>query len=197
MQNRIAQLAESQNLSGSELARRLDMHPHAMRRYLRNETQPKSPLAAKIAEMFGVSVEHVLGFGEDASIALGRIPLYGTAEGGLGSDVSLAQAIDHIERPSLMRAAPSAYAVYVVGESMEPRYYAGEIAYVNPTRPVRKGDFVIVQMLDGDDRSAIIKRYISSNDKHVFVEQLNPSRKMQLPKKIIVGVHFVQGAFLT
>ena len=80
---------------------------------------------------------------------------------------------------------------------MEPRYFAGEIAYVNPTRPVRKGDFVIVQMLDGDDRSAIIKRYISSNDKNVVVEQLNPSRKIQLHKKNIVGVHFVQGAFLT
>ena len=75
------------------------------------------------------------------------IPLYGSAEAGLGSDLTnVDSAVDFIEPHPAIRNNKGGYACYVVGTSMEPRFQQGEIVYVSPGRPAKQGDDVIVQM---------------------------------------------------
>ena len=60
-------------------------------------------------------------------------------------------------------ARRNAYAVYIVGDSMEPRYYAGELAHIHPGKPITIGAFVLVQIRpehDGDTPKAVIKRLV-------------------------------------
>ena len=65
------------------------------------------------------------------------LPVLGTARG--GSDALMfndGEVVERVTRPSLLAGATQAYAVYMTGESMEPRYHALELLYVNPARPI-------------------------------------------------------------
>lgn len=70
-------------------------------------------------------------------------------EDGLRSDVE-----DRISRPYDVRD-PRAYGVRVRGDSMIPRYQAGDTVVVSPNTPVQDGDEVYVALLSGE---RLIKR---------------------------------------
>jgi len=75
-----------------------------------------------------------------------RVPVLGMAECGPdGWSMWNGDIIDTIPRPMNLMGAPKAYAVYIVGDSMEPRYYSGELAHIHPGKPVTIGAFVLVQ----------------------------------------------------
>ena len=61
---------------------------------------------------------------------------------------------------------------------MEPRYYAGEMLYVNPNRPLTRGCFVAVEMADGQ---CLIKQFVRRSDDHVVLAQFNPPKEIRLP----------------
>ena len=66
-------------------------------------------------------------------VRLGRIPLYGQAVGGSDGQFPLnGSLITEIAAPPSLAGVAGAYAVMVVGTSMEPRYFAGEAVFVNP-----------------------------------------------------------------
>lgn len=196
--NNIDKLARHMGVSIGELARRVGMEPHTLRRYARNESQPKPELALKLAAVFGCDPGEVLGFTTPEKIPLSRIPLYGSAEAGLGSDITnMDRAIDHIDRPSFLLSASSAYAVYVIGESMEPRFRPGEIVYVDPAVPIRAGVDVIVQMADEDKLTAIVKEYSGSNDDAIIFKQYNPEKKITIEKFRVTSIHLIRGIYIT
>jgi len=195
--NNIDKLARHMGVSIGELARRIDMQPHTLRRYARNESQPKPDLALKLASVFGCDPSEVLGFTTSENIPLSRIPLYGSAEAGLGSDITnMDRAIDHVGRPSFLLSASSAYAVYVIGESMEPRFRSGEIVYVDPAVPIRGGADVIVQMADEDKLTAIVKEYSRSNDDAIILKQYNPEKKITIEKFRVTSIHLIRGIYM-
>jgi phage repressor protein C with HTH and peptisase S24 domain len=123
-----------------------------------------------------------------------RIPVYGQAVGGRDGEFILNgnQISDILAPPSLSRVA-DAYAVYVVGDSMEPRYFAGEMVFVNPRLPISKGAFVVAQIAIGDDEipHAYVKRFVSSDARRLRLEQYNPSKILEFPAASVVSVHRV------
>src|SRR5690606_21801676 len=61
------------------------------------------------------------------------LPVLGAAQGGTkGLFMSNGDVFDMVERPGNLVGVRSAYAVYMVGDSMEPRYYAGWLLGINP-----------------------------------------------------------------
>jgi phage repressor protein C with HTH and peptisase S24 domain len=105
--------------------------------------------------------------------------------------------VDWIDRPANLIGVPDAYAVYIVGDSMEPRYFQGEVAHVNPHKPLTIGAFVVMQMVppqDGGAPRAFLKRLIKrSGNKFVF-EQYNPHKTFNLTREQIHSMHRVVGA---
>ena len=81
-------------------------------------------------------------------------------------------------RPDYLAGATQAYAIFVHNDSMEPRYYHGEMLYVDPTLPPRPGDFVVVQT--ADDR-AFVKRLKRRTQDLIVVEQFNPPKDIRFP----------------
>src|SRR5262249_26816986 len=64
---------------------------------------------------------------------IGAIPVYGHAMGGKDGEFVLnGNQVSEVLAPPNLSHVPDAYAVYVVGDSMEPRYFAGETVFVNP-----------------------------------------------------------------
>jgi phage repressor protein C with HTH and peptisase S24 domain len=91
----------------------------------------------------------------------------------------------------------SAYGVYVVGASMEPRYFPGELVLIHPGKPVTLGAFVLVQRKpkhDGDPPLAVIKRLIKRTASRITLEQFNPAKSFDIRSDDIVSIHRVVGA---
>jgi phage repressor protein C with HTH and peptisase S24 domain len=127
-----------------------------------------------------------------------RVPVLGMAECGPdGWSLWNGDIIDTIPRPMNLAGAPKAYAVYIVGDSMEPRYYSGELAHIHPGKPVTIGAFVLVQIRpdhDGDTPKAVVKRLIKRSATKITLEQYNPPKKFDIKSDDIVSIHRVVGS---
>jgi phage repressor protein C with HTH and peptisase S24 domain len=176
-----------------------------------NGSRGLSRAAARYARFFGVSLDWLIdGRGEFTPAGgaelppprngeLGgparfgaRIPAYGQAVGGRDGEFILNgnRIVDILAPPSL-QGVPDAYAVYVVGDSMEPRYFAGEAVFVNPRLPVRRGDFVVAQIAvdDGEPPHAYVKRFVARDARTLRLEQFNPKKTLAFPVARVISVH--------
>ena len=71
------------------------------------------------------------------------LPVLGTAMGGEeGAFEFNGEVVDYVRRPPGLEMARGAFAIYVQGESMAPRYEEGELVFVHPGRPARP-DFAV------------------------------------------------------
>ena len=107
------------------------------------------------------------------------------------------EVIEMTSRPPNLAGAALAYAVYVVGDSMEPRYHSGELVYVHPGRPVDVGAYVLVQVKpkeDGDAPKAVVKRLVRRSATKVTLEQFNPKKTIELKSSDILSMHRVVGS---
>ena len=91
-------------------------------------------------------------------------------------------------RPEVVRGA-----IYVVGESMAPRYQPGEFVYVHPHRPVQPGDHVVVQTRTDDQEppQSYIKRLVRRTATKIVCAQYNPASQTEFVSKEVVSVHKV------
>jgi phage repressor protein C with HTH and peptisase S24 domain len=101
------------------------------------------------------------------------------------------EAKEYIVRPPALTGVSNAFALYVHGESMEPRYYAGEMLYVNPNRPVTKGCFVAVEMSSGQ---GLIKQFVRRSDELLVLAQFNPPKEIRLPIGDVKNIYRITGS---
>ncbi|KAB7788002.1 hypothetical protein F8B43_0007 [Methylorubrum populi] len=140
------------------------------------------------------------GLPERIETASGGLPIFGVSVGGDARSRTLfnGQRLGEVARPMSLANNGRAYATYVHGDSMEPRYEAGEIVLVNPEKGYRKGNYVVAQVYDndGDPPFGYVKRFVSFGDELVL-EQLNPpaeeERFMRFPRERVVSVHRIVG----
>jgi phage repressor protein C with HTH and peptisase S24 domain len=125
------------------------------------------------------------------------LPVYGSAVGGVdGSFEMNGQEVEYVERPPSLSGARNAYGVYVKGDSMSPRFEEGWLVQVNPSRPVRKGDNVVVQLKGIDEHApplAYLKVFESRTPNNLIVRQFNPARMLEWPLSDVISVHRVVG----
>lgn len=111
-------------------------------------------------------------------------------------ELGIADIIEHVRRPLAFARNAGAYALYVTGASMEPRYDAGDMIYVDPRRPPSRGDDVVVQLRGGNDQAegivcAMIKRLVRQSSTIVELEQYNPPLRFTLPMSQVAEIHRV------
>jgi len=124
------------------------------------------------------------------------LPVLGVAAGSAIAAFVIGDAVDWVERPPALRRARNAYALFVHGTSMAPKYEHGDIVFVNPDRPYRRGDPVIVQTrhFEGANDQAMIKLFQRVTDKSLMVEMLNPPGTIEIPLSTVMSVHRVMSA---
>ena len=111
-------------------------------------------------------------------------------------ELAAAETIDYVRRPVGLAQNPSAYALYVQGVSMEPRFEQGELVYVDTRRPPSAKDYVVVQLCgtEGDEHTvvtAMIKRLARRSSQYVDLEQFNPPLHFRLPIGRVHSIHRV------
>lgn len=126
-----------------------------------------------------------------------NLPIYGSAMGGPDGAFEMnGQVMDYAERPPSLAGARNAYGIYVQGDSMSPRFEAGWLLHVNPSRPVRKGDNVVVQIRAADEYApplAYIKTFDCLTPSKLVLRQFNPPGALEWPTEDVVSIHRVVG----
>ena len=123
------------------------------------------------------------------------IPIYGQAVAGVNGEFAF-NGIKLFEMlcPPQLLLSPDAYGVQVSGDSMYPRYEDGEIVYVDPSRRVKKGDYVVAQVMLDEGSSlpqAFIKKFVRHNEVELVLEQFNPEKSLVFPHERVVSVHYI------
>ena len=113
------------------------------------------------------------------------VPVYGTAVGGVDADFEMnGEVIDRVRRPAGLTNARNAFALYVVGTSMSPRYDEGDLIFVHPGRPPVTGSDVVVELYAKDEfgrPKALLKTYRGKTPTMLVLAQLNPAQDIQIP----------------
>lgn len=85
-------------------------------------------------------------------------------------EIGLTDVIQYAPRSPSMTSNRQFYAVYVNGSSMEPKFDPGDLIYVDPRRPPAIGDYVVVQLRDGNGHDgadqvvcAMVKRLVKKS----------------------------------
>lgn len=97
-----------------------------------------------------------------------------------------------IARPPALQGARDLYAIYFQGESMMPRFEPGEVGIVDPTRPPAPGDYVLVQLNNGEEdhvTSVLVKRLLRANPRELVLQQFNPAATFTIPRARVARFH--------
>lgn len=214
-------LRERKRLSRADLAAKVGAHHNTIQKFENDERKLSVDWITKLAPHLGTSVAEFLAAGqvnqlEHNPLAINRIeptqapanvympekwpldlPVMGIGECGPdGWSLWNGEVIQMAHRPPSLAGVPKAYAVYAKGDSMEPRYFSGELLHINPAKPVEPGHFVLVQVKpahDGDAPGALLKRLVRRSPTKIILEQFNPPKKFEIKASDIVSMHRVVG----
>lgn len=216
LHDRIREILESTpGLTQKGLAERMGLNPAAVNRMLygrRNIMAEEIPmieeyLGAKLTLTSNENVEYRQdvfarrGFSDvparglpagDAAHMTAMVPVYGrnlvTPEKGVRIDE--ANIVDWVTRHPAQIGIANAFAIYVFLDTMEPRYYKGELVYIHPGRPPESGKDCVIEMKSGDTQ---IMRFIAETDDVVRAAQLKPPTEKSLRKNDIKAIYAVIG----
>lgn len=120
------------------------------------------------------------------------LPVIGAVKGGSdGFYFNDGEPKEFVERPANLKGVFNAFALYVDGESMEPRYFAGELLHVNPNRPITRNCFVAIELSDGQ---GLIKQFLRRSDEEVVLYQFNPPQEIHLAARQVKRIYRIIGA---
>jgi hypothetical protein len=125
---------------------------------------------------------------------LGRgepIPIRSAGRGGGEQEMFLADGpIGYTARPANLNGVRGAYAIYMVGDSMEPRYAQGWLLHVNPFKPPIRGRDVVVYK---KDQAVLIKQFVRWEGDALVLRQLNPEGELRIPRAEVAECHLIVG----
>jgi phage repressor protein C with HTH and peptisase S24 domain len=98
--------------------------------------------------------------------------------------------IGYTARPANLNGVRGGYAIYMVGDSMEPRYEQGWLLHVNPFKPPIRGRDVVVYK---KDNAVLIKQFVRWEADALVLRQLNPEGELRVPKGEVAECHLVVG----
>ena len=193
----------------ADLARELGLLPSAVSRMLRGERGMKALEAVQVAQALGVAPEEVLiragepsppqtepaRRGRPPRLALpaapilhrDTMPIRSTGRGGNNQQQN---PIGYTARPANLAGVRDAYAIYMTGDAMEPRYMQGWLLHVNPSKPPTRGRDVVVTK---NDATVLVRQYVGEDDDTLKLRQLNPEQTLRNPRHEVVACHLIVG----
>ena len=102
------------------------------------------------------------------------LPVYAAAEGGRGTMVLSAEAVDWVRRPAPLANVKDGYGILMVGDSMVPAFEPGDILLVHPHLPCISDTDVILYKEEGGIVIVCCKRLRRITHEHFLLTQWNP-----------------------
>lgn len=120
------------------------------------------------------------------------VPVLGTAA---GSDIGVFQfeggVIDYVRRPPALTSAKGIYAIYIVGDSMEPEHRPGDLRFINPHKAPRIGDSIIIETKKNEqaNQEAMIGHLLLNSADHYLIGKLRPAIEIKIAKSDTARLH--------
>lgn len=212
LNTRIFEARKKAHLTQQDLASRLNVTKAAVSSWERG-TSPRQEKLEAIAKATNVSYEWLLigtePIGEDSVVSTPNgvilpnidfstnktIPVYGQAVAGINGEFAFdGKKLFEVPCPPCLLNVDNAYGVEIAGDTMSPRYEDGEIVYINTLRRIKKGDYVVAQIMMREEDSfptAFIKRFIRHDEQELVLTQLNPAKELVFPHQHVLSVHYI------
>jgi len=128
----------------------------------------------------------------NAAAGLRDLPVHSSfREGAEGFWFVEGDAKEFVERPANLRGVANAFALYADGESMQPRYFAGELLFVNPNRPITPNCFVAIELADGRGQ---VRQFLRRTHDGIFVRRFSPEQELRLPAPEVKRIYRITGS---
>lgn len=159
-------------LTQSELGKRIGLSTSAIGMYERGEREPDFEKLEKIAGFFNVNLNFLLGkeaVVSNKTIVGIRIPVLGKVAAGIPI-TAVENILDYEEISSDMASSGDYVALQIKGRSMEPRMWDGDVVIIRRQDTVENGEVAVV-MVDGDE--ATVKKVQFQKD-GILLRPFNP-----------------------
>jgi phage repressor protein C with HTH and peptisase S24 domain len=170
-------LAGRAGLSASGLAKKSGLDPTTFNKSKRitadgRERWPSTESVAKALAAAGSSIDSFVQMIDVAARTVQSVPLLGLAQAGAGQHFDDdGKSWDEMALPSVND--DHAYALEISGDQMRPVYRDGDVIVVSPATAIRRGDRVVVKIVDGEIMVRELKRRTA---KTLELQSLNPSQ---------------------
>ncbi|MGN1250748.1 MAG: LexA family protein [Candidatus Spyradocola sp.] len=149
----IREMRLKKGISQKELAAKLHVHQTAVSQWENGRTSPDNELLSKIADVFDISVDYLLGR-ENAELSSPtdlyvKIPVLGEVQAGLPME-AIENILDYEEINFALSTTGEYFGLQIRGSSMEPRMIEGDVVIVRKQEDAESGDTVVV-LVNGDD----------------------------------------------
>jgi len=99
-----------------------------------------------------------------------------------------------IRKPSFLDYSDEAYAATNYGASMEPRYFTGDILFIDPKLDAQSKDDVVVMFRLPDRMAGIFREFVSQTDDKIVIKDVASNKPVTLNKADIYALHVVVGS---
>lgn len=166
---RIKKLREDAGMTQTELGARLNMSGSAITQYEKEIRRPSPELLVRIAEVFNVSTDYLLGYGDDSKRKSAvRIPVLGSVRAGIPLEAQ-EEILDYEEISESFARSGKFFALRIQGNSMEPILHERDVIIVRQQDDVDSGDIAVI-LVNGND--ATVKK-IKKTQEGVFLVPMN------------------------
>lgn len=194
----IKTLRNEKGLTQAKLAKLCNVHQTAVSQWEKGRTAPDKESLKILSEIFGVSVDTIMGI-ENASSDKIVIPVLGYVRAGIPIE-AVEEILDYEEISPKMAATGDFFALKVRGNSMEPRICEGDVVIVRKQNDVDSGDIAVVLVNSMD---ATVKKVIKKGtsislvpfNPNYDVMIYTPEEVSRLPVNIIGKVVELRGKF--
>ncbi|MET0017863.1 S24 family peptidase [Oscillibacter sp.] len=200
---RIRELRKECSLSQSALASQLFVSHQAVGKWERDESTPNPEAIVKMANIFGVSTDVLLGEVSRPAPSSPNgvmVPVLGDVAGGIPM-LAQENIIDYEEVSKDLTACGDIMGLRVNGHSMEPRICDGDVVIVRRQGDADTGDVAVV-LVNGD--KATVKKIKKDADGSIWLipnnpafeaKHYSPQEQHDLPVTIIGKVVELRGKF--
>lgn len=153
---RLKNLRKQANMSQKALADMLFVSQAAVAKWELDKTTPTPEMLVKIAKVFDVPVDFLLGYDSQPQHGV-KIPVLGRVQAGIPIE-AVEEILDWEEITPEMAATGEHFALRVRGQSMEPKFSEGDIIIVRQQQDVDSGDIAVVLVNGYEATVKLIKK---------------------------------------
>lgn len=167
---KIRELRKERNLTMKRLGEIVGVSESTISLYENGKRQPDSDMLKKFAELFNVSIDYLLENESHRTAKSGvRIPVLGSVVAGIPIE-AVQEILDYEEITPEIASHGEHFALKIKGNSMEPKFSAGDVVIIRKQADVENGEIAVV-LVNGNE--ATIKK-IRKGPEGIALIPLNP-----------------------
>ncbi|MCQ2479295.1 MAG: XRE family transcriptional regulator [Clostridia bacterium] len=140
--NTIKALRTEKNLTQAALAQLCGVHQTAVSQWEKGRTMPDTESLKILSTVLGASIDSILGGRETPSNGV-RIPVLGYVRAGIPVE-AIEEIVDYEEISPALAKTGDFFALYIKGNSMEPKMYEGDVVIIRKQPDIDSGDVAVV-----------------------------------------------------